>query len=93
MKEAETSWKTTPEMPLTSLEQARKQLEITENYLSSLEGQRELITQLKSLTEDIDRQASATSQAVVDKMLAEVVEKYNNLKLKAEERQAAMQVM
>ena len=93
LKEAETSWKTTPEMPLTSLEQARKQLEITDQYLSSLEGHREMISQLKSLAEDIDQQANKSSQALVDRMLADVMEKYNNLKLKAEERQAAMQVI
>ena len=79
-------------MPLSSVEQATKQLEITDKYLTDLEGQREMISQLKSLTEDIDQQASETSQAVVDQMLAEVIEKYNDLRAKAEQRQTAMQV-
>jgi molybdenum-dependent DNA-binding transcriptional regulator ModE len=79
-------------MPLVSLSQANKQLEMTQDYLTTLVTQKEVITQLKALTEEMDRRGSTTSQAMVDSMLAQVIDKYNTLKAKAEERQTDMQV-
>ena len=90
---AETQWQTTPEMPLVSLDQAAKQLETAQDYLSGLAAQKEVITQLRALTEQMDRRGSTTSQVMVDGMLAQAIDKYNTLKAKAEERQTDMQVM
>lgn len=91
LEEVEGQWQVIPQDCPPKIEQARGQLHDTQEFISKLASHQDLLTELNTKATGIESQSCQPTKVSVERMLAEINEKWTALNTQAEDKVTATQ--